>query len=99
MSPNSSEKRNFSGYTKKSTIKISVEFSTIVQTSSSAYRRKKTCCSYQTVISSVKQIAKARNPRIMTSSSSNVVGTSSETISNVTANAKTASLKVSIRCT
>src|SRR5436853_4643513 len=47
--------------------------------------------------SSVKLIAKAPKPRIVSINSPNVFGTSSETTSSVTANAKTASLKPSMR--
>src|SRR5215211_710990 len=42
-------------------------------------------------------MAKAKNPRIVEINSSNVLGTSRQTTSNVTAKAKTASEKLSIR--
>ena len=50
-------------------------------------------------ISTAKQIANAKNPRMTTSRSEKVLGTSSETTSSVTANAKTASVKPSRRDT
>jgi hypothetical protein len=61
------------------------------------YRLKYLFCSNHTTRSSQKQIAKAKNPRIVASSSSKVFGTSRETTSSVTAKPKTASEKPSIR--
>ena len=51
----------------------------------------------QTWKSMPKVMAKGRKPRIVTSNSSKVFGTSSETTSSVTAKAMTASLRASMR--
>src|SRR5581483_1925569 len=61
--------------------------------------RKKRYCRHHTWKSKAKQIANAGNPRIVSISSWNVFGTSSETTSSVTAKANTASLKPSTRDT
>ena len=54
---------------------------------------------YQTHVRMAKQIANAGNPRIVSSSSSYVVGTSAETTISVNANPKTMSLNASTRDT
>src|SRR5918995_7408963 len=74
-------------------------FRRIVKESSSPYRLKNLYCSNHTAMSSQKQIAKAKNPRMVASSSSKVLGTSKDTTSSVRAKAKTASAKPSIRDT
>src|SRR5918992_4151168 len=74
-------------------------FRRIVKESSSPYRLKNLYCSNHTATSSQKQIAKAKNPRMVASSSSNVLGTSRDTTSSVTAKPKTASENPSIRKT
>src|SRR5215210_7422936 len=72
-------------------------FRRIVKGSSSPYRLKNLNCSNHTATSSQKQIAKAKNPRMVASNSSKVLGTSRDTTSSVSAKAKTASAKPSIR--
>src|SRR6266478_4481705 len=59
-------------------------------------RRKNLYWLNQTMHNSTKLMAKAPKPRIVTVSSENVFGTSSETTNSVTAEAKTASLSPSI---
>src|SRR5215203_3027593 len=54
-------------------------------------------CSYHTKRSRAKQIANAKKPRMSTRSSSKVLGTSKDTTRSVTAKAKTASVKASMR--
>src|SRR5918994_1972822 len=72
-------------------------FRRIDKESSSPYRLKNLYCSNHTAMSSQKQIAKAKNPRMVASSSSKVLGTSRETTSSVTAKPKTASENPSMR--
>src|SRR5919206_3463008 len=72
-------------------------FRCIVKESLRPYRLKNLYWSNHTTRSSQKQIAKAKNPCMVASSSSKVLGTSRDTTSSVTAKAKTASEKPSIR--
>src|SRR3954451_22525374 len=74
-----------------------IPFRCRVKESLSPYRLKNLYCSNHTTSSSQKQIAKAKNPRMVASSSSKVLGTSRDTTSSVTAKAKTASERPSIR--
>src|SRR5215210_1230857 len=75
----------------------SAVFMCIVKESPSPYRLKNLYCSNHTTTSSQKQIANAKNPCMVASSSSKVLGTSRDTTSSVTAKANTASENPSIR--